>query len=95
MQKSQPLPLNKLYHTCDTAKLGFTTTAELTAIEQPPGQERALEALELGTEIDRHGFNLFVLGPDGSGKLHMARRLIQARASNQQPPAEARGQAWR
>lgn len=88
MPKPQPLDEDRLYRTCDPTGLGFATTSELEPIEQPPGQDRALEALELGTEINRQGFNIFVLGPDGSGKLHMARRLIQSRANAQPPPAD-------
>ncbi|BAU57851.1 ATP-dependent protease La Type II [Halorhodospira halochloris] len=88
MHKPQPLSLDRLYRICPAADLGFNSTAELEPIAQPPGQERALEALELGTQISRHGFNIFVLGPDGSGKLHLARRLIQARANSQQTPSD-------
>ncbi|MBK1735350.1 ATP-dependent protease, partial [Halorhodospira abdelmalekii] len=83
-----PLPSERLYHHCDVARLDFATTAELEPIATPPGQERALEALELGTEIQHRGFNLFVMGPDGAGKLDMVQRLLTIRAAAQATPSD-------
>jgi predicted ATP-dependent protease len=44
------------------------------------GQERAVRALELGAAMRSPGFNVFVLGPEGSGR-HSLVRLVGERAA--------------
>ncbi len=61
-----PLPPDRLYRLTDLSHLTFETTAELPANEELVGQQRALEALRFGTRVDRAGFNLFVVGPNGA-----------------------------
>ena len=53
---------------CDPKSLAFKTTAELKPFEGLIGQERALEALDLGARIDKPGFNVFVLGERGTAR---------------------------
>ena len=88
MPAPQPLPPERLYRHCDAERLGFATTRELEAMERPPGQERALEALELGAPMPSRGFNLFVMGPNGAGKLEMVQRLLAGRAAAEASPAD-------
>ena len=61
----RPLPIDWLYRKTDPASLQFATTAELEPVDALVGQERALEAIQFGTEVDKAGFNLFVIGPNG------------------------------
>ncbi|MDA3945956.1 MAG: AAA family ATPase [Helicobacteraceae bacterium] len=63
-----PLDSSLLYHICDPKQFSFTTTEELEPLEQPIGQANALEAVEFGIEIQQDGYNLFAMGPSGSGK---------------------------
>lgn len=88
MAAPERLPLEHLYHACDPDQLGFQTTEELQGMNNPPGQERALEALELGARMQAHGFNLFVMGPDGAGKLDMVQRLLGKRAAEEPAPSD-------
>ena len=44
------------------------------------GQPRALEALRLGLEIPSPGYNIFVCGPSGTGKMSTVRALLEAEA---------------
>ncbi|MCB1757248.1 MAG: AAA family ATPase, partial [Gammaproteobacteria bacterium] len=78
--KHQPLAPEALYHACDPQQLGFTSTAELTPANLPLGQERALEAISFGVEINQHGFNLFVTGEPGLGKRHLLKDILEVRA---------------
>ena len=48
------------------ASLGFTTTAEITAMPDWVGQERALAALELGLGVTHAGYNIYVSGLGGT-----------------------------
>jgi DNA replication protein DnaC len=59
-----PLDSSLLYHICDPKQFSFTTTEELEPLEQA----NALEAVEFGIEIQQDGYNLFAMGPSGSGK---------------------------
>ena len=66
----EPLQADKLAHRCDPASLRFATTAELAEFEGVVGQDRAQEAIEFALGIERDEFNLFVMGPAGSGRLN-------------------------
>jgi hypothetical protein len=82
-----PLKLEALYRHCDPAELPFQTTAELKDIDRIVGQDRALDALEFGFGIRRQGYNLFALGPAGTGKHTIAFSYLQRRArSGSVPP---------
>jgi lon-related putative ATP-dependent protease len=79
MPALQKLTHNQLFNRCDPAQFGFETTAELDGTTEIAGQERALEAIRFGMGIRHDGFNLFALGPSGTGKqsavLHLLNRL--------------------
>lgn len=62
----EPLRTDQLYRPTDLAALPFSTTTELEPIDGLLGQARAAEALRFGTRVDRAGFNLFVIGPNGA-----------------------------
>ncbi len=63
-----PLPTDALYRRCDASLLTFATTEALEALDELPGQARAVEAIRFGVGIRRQGYNLFVLGGPSSGK---------------------------
>jgi lon-related putative ATP-dependent protease len=75
-----PLPSERLARRCDPGEFDFETTAELAAVEDVIGQDRAARAVEFGIAIGRQGYNLFVMGPPGSGKHTLVRRHIAAHA---------------
>jgi lon-related putative ATP-dependent protease len=65
---AKALRSEELRRICDPARLGFASTDELTPIDTLIGQERALDAIRFGARIDQPGYNLFALGPQGSGR---------------------------
>jgi lon-related putative ATP-dependent protease len=75
-----PLSSDRLARRCDPDEFDFQTTAEIAAVEEVIGQDRAARAVEFGIAIGREGYNLFVMGPSGSGKHTLVRRHIAARA---------------
>ena len=87
-KKLQPLSPDVLYHGCDPALLGFKDTSELEDISESVGQERALEAIRFGISIPRKGFNLFLMGPAGTGKYTAARDILARRAAAEPTPDE-------
>lgn len=50
------------------------------------GQERAMNALELGLGIKERGFNIFVVGHPGTGRTSTVRQLLLERAAKEPSP---------
>ncbi len=88
MSTINALPAEKLYHACDSSLLTFQTTAELVATTEIIGQERAVDAIGFAIDIQRPGFNLFVLGESGSGRHSAVRRLLEAKALEEAVPSD-------
>ncbi|MEM8951501.1 MAG: Lon-like protease helical domain-containing protein, partial [Pseudomonadota bacterium] len=78
----------KLRPACNPAKFGFETTATLDDVDGLIGQERAVDAIRFATEIQRKGFNLFVLGSSGLGKHTAVSRHLEDKAKSQQSPSD-------
>ncbi|MBN2490522.1 MAG: AAA family ATPase [Planctomycetes bacterium] len=79
----EPLPPDQARRCCDADQFDFETTAELEPLQHSIGQERALEALHFGIGIQHRGFNMYLLGPSGTGKhttacLYLAKRVAAA-----------------
>ncbi|OIR09131.1 Lon protease [mine drainage metagenome] len=81
-----PLPPEKLLRRCDLSGLPFETTDDLTPLDQPLGQERAVAAIRFAIGMKGAGYNLFALGPDGTGKISLVRRFLEHAAATQAPP---------
>ena len=69
-------------------KSEFTSTRELARVKEFAGQERALAALELGLGVVAAGYNIFVSGLTGSGKLENLRRWVAERAAVSATPGD-------
>ncbi|MDF1794362.1 MAG: ATP-binding protein [Thalassobaculaceae bacterium] len=83
------LSVDDLYRHTDLSGLGFKTTKELEPVETLIGQDRALEAVRFAARMRSRGYNLFVIGPKGSGKHAAVRGYLSDRS--QQFPA---GDDW-
>ncbi|HEY7555671.1 MAG TPA: AAA family ATPase [Candidatus Binatia bacterium] len=66
----------------------FSSTQELSGMQEFAGQERALAALELGIGIAGRGYNIFVSGLTGAEKLETLRRWVQQRAADAPTPGD-------
>lgn len=82
------LQAEQLYQACDPSLFSFRTTAELEAATEIIGQERAVDAIGFAIDIQRPGFNLFVLGESGSGRHSVVRRLLEAKAVEEEVPSD-------
>jgi len=63
---------------CDPAGLGFETTREIQAKPNIIGQDRALDAIRLGLTLRSPGYNIFISGLTGTGKLTAIRYMLEA-----------------
>jgi lon-related putative ATP-dependent protease len=86
--RAQPLEAAELRHSVAPASLGFKTTDELLPVTGLIGQERALRAIQFGSDIKSHDFNMFVLGPPASGKTTAVRAHLGPKAAEAPPPPD-------
>ncbi|MCX4186793.1 Lon protease family protein [Methylophaga sp. OBS4] len=77
MQRRFELQAKDLYQHCVPENWRFSTTADLDTLPTIIGQERALDAINFGVNIDAEGYNLFVMGPAGVGKYTMINRFLE------------------
>jgi lon-related putative ATP-dependent protease len=84
----EPLDPAALCRRCDPSQFAFETTAELEDLTGILGQERAVEAVQFGISIQREGYNLFALGPEGTGKHSVVHRFLRDKAAGEAPPAD-------
>lgn len=81
-----PLPSQRLCRPCDPAELDFETTDGLDDLAEMVGQDRAVEAVRFGAAMPVDGYNLFVLGPPGTGRHSFVRDFL-ARLAGERPAA--------
>ncbi len=81
------IPADQAYHHCDPDVFDFETTEEVDKPAGFIGQERALEAVDFGIGMRHQGFNLFVIGPEGSGRHSVVRSFITKKATAEATPS--------
>jgi lon-related putative ATP-dependent protease len=84
----QPLTGAALRRRCDPESLPFGSTSELEDLTEIVGHARAAAAIGFGVGIRRAGYNLFVLGPAGSGKHTIVREYVERKARAEQTPSD-------
>ncbi len=84
----QVIRADEAYNHCDPAELPFTTTAEVERMDRFIGQDRALAAVDFGIGMARQGFNLYVLGPEGSGRHSVIQSFLHKKARNEPSPSD-------
>ncbi|HEV2560656.1 MAG TPA: ATP-binding protein [Rhizomicrobium sp.] len=82
----KPLAADRLCLKTDPARLPFDSTANLPEADGPVGQDRAMRAVSFGARIAQPGYNIFVTGPQGSGKHSSIKRALERMAVTM-PPA--------
>ncbi len=86
MTISQELPVEKLRFNCDDSVFNFTTTETVSPLEVMIGQERAVKAVEFGLFTKNPGYNIFISGLVGTGKITYAESAVKKAASRQELP---------
>ena len=71
------VPVEKLRWRLDPSTLPFKTTDDLKPLKEIIGQQRGVEAFQFGIGIDRPGYNVFVTGAAGSGRMSTVQKLLQ------------------
>ncbi len=68
---------NRLRWVCPNSKFKFKSTENLKPLEDIVGQERAIEAIRIGSELFAIGYNIFVTGISGTGRLTTVKKILQ------------------
>jgi len=85
----KPLAVEYLYKCCDQSIFKFNTTDELTEAAEIIGQARALRSIDFGLNlVDSKGFNIFILGENGTGKLTTIKSLLAQKAAAEPVPPD-------
>ncbi|PKB83154.1 MAG: hypothetical protein BZY88_02915 [SAR202 cluster bacterium Io17-Chloro-G9] len=72
------VPWEKTCWKCDQSEFSFQCTDDLEPLDRFIGQDRALDAMHFGLEVDKPGYNLFVTGLTGTGKTSAIKSLLQS-----------------
>ena len=80
------LGLSDIYRVCDPASLGFKTTAELPELTEIIGQDRAVSSVQFGMDIRSDGYNIFAMGPMGTGKSSTVHDFLSRQAASLPAP---------
>ena len=86
--KLKPLKFSALRAVCDPKKLKFKTTGDIDQLDEILGQTRALDALRVGTELKHSGYNLFVLGGNGTGRYSTVKSYLTKKAEEENAPSD-------
>jgi len=84
----QSLPLKNLRSKIDHDHLGYNSTDELKPLEGIIGQDRAVKALKFGLNIDSDGFNIFVAGISGTGRMTGVKNFVEELAKTRPVPPD-------
>ncbi|MCW3489849.1 Lon protease family protein [Dethiobacter alkaliphilus] len=76
----------ELRYICDPSQFEFESTESVPPLEGIIGQERAVRAMEFGLTIKRHGYNIFMTGRTGTGKISYAQTLVNDVAAKEKAP---------
>ena len=78
--KVRTLAPTELRWTCPQAHLPFTTTTKhVKPLKRIVGQDRAIEAIELGAGIRSQGYNIWASGVVGTGRMTTIRQILDDR----------------
>ena len=82
------VPADDLRHACESLGLSFETSEQLPTGTPYLGQQRAIDAIRFGIEMDRPDYNIYVLGPVGSHRHGLVKELVADAAKSKGPPSD-------
>jgi len=80
------VPLEKLRWRLDPVTLSFETTNDLQPLKDIIGQKRGVEAFRFGININKPGYNVFVTGTPGSGRMATVKKLLEEMSKRDRVP---------
>lgn len=80
--------IENLYRSCEPSELPFETTNEIPPLKETIGQERALRALDFGLGMESYGFNIYILGESGTGRMTTIKTILEEKAKEEPVPQD-------
>jgi lon-related putative ATP-dependent protease len=80
------VPVEDLRPLCEPSGIEFESSDQLPSGTRHLGQQRAIDAIRLGIQIESDGHNVFVLGPPGSHRHGLAEELAKEHAAKKKAP---------
>jgi lon-related putative ATP-dependent protease len=87
-KSGEPLPPALLHRRCGPEELPFKLSSELADAPAMIGQDRAAEAVEFALRMRRKGYNVYALGPAGTGRHSLVEDLLRRRAATESTPPD-------
>ena len=87
-RKQKEVPLEKLRWRLDLADLPFETTDDIEPLKEIIGQDRGVEAFRFGMGMDKQGYNVFVTGAAGTGRMSTVKKLLKEMSKNDKAPQD-------
>ena len=88
MKTTNEVSYKKLKYTCNPDVFNFVTTEELERNYEGIGQERGIESLKFGLNVDVNGYNLYLEGPSGVGKTMYTKNYLEKISKNKKVPQD-------
>ena len=76
-RSGKEVPADKLRWKLVLTRLPFKTTEDLKPLREIIGQKRGVEAFQFGAGMDKEGYNIFVTGTSGTGRLSTVKKLLE------------------
>ncbi|MCB9514095.1 MAG: AAA family ATPase [Candidatus Krumholzibacteriia bacterium] len=74
---SRRLSAEQLRWTCDESAFDFDSTKSVPALKEIVGQPRAIQSLEFGLKIQNQGYNIYVSGLSGVGRMTLIKTHLE------------------
>lgn len=80
--KKLELKKEQMRWNCPDEAFNFETTKDLEPLDKIVGQARAVEAIRIGAGLKAKGYNIFVTGLSGTGRLTTVKQILENNTSS-------------
>ena len=82
-KSDKEVPVEKLRWRLDPATLPFESIDDLKPLKEIIGQKRGVDAFKFGMGMNKTGYNVFVTGTPGTGRMSTVRKLLEGMSSQE------------
>lgn len=87
--KVKALKISEVYSHCNIKDLPkFKTTEDLKISNEIYSQDRAIQSIKVGLGIRKPGYNIYVSGVQGTGKVSVMRSFLESWSERSNPPSD-------
>jgi len=88
LREVKRIPVERLRARMDPGKFSFKTTNDIEPLQGTIGQERGVRSIKFALAHGISGFNCYVSGPQGTGRMTTTSSLIRRRAHKEKNPLD-------